>query len=266
MTRSALIDNFSRRHVLLAAASSLIGFCAVSSYAAELSIGETGLTVRALSGDSFILRDNLAVRLAGIQAPRKNWPLTAKAKAALAKLIKDQTIGLYYGKQRRDRFGRATAQAYILDETGTRDVWLQAEMIRQGYARVMSAYDDLADFDYLYKLEHEAREQGKGIWADEFYHLRSPDPNRLVQYVDSVQIIEGIITSTADIRGRIYLNFGADYKTDFTLAIAKKHARRFKDLAPLSLEGAKVRVRGWIELTNGPMIWLDHPERLEVLD
>jgi len=70
------------------------------------------------------------------------------------------------------------------------------------------------------------------------------------------------------VRGQIYLNFGADYKTDFTIAIAKRNRKRFEKagLDPLSLEGATVRVRGWIELSNGPMVWLDHPERLEVLN
>ena len=88
----------------------------------------------------------------------------------------------------------------------------------------------------------------------------------MAQFVDSVQIVEGIVTSTADVRGQIYLNFGADYKTDFTIAIARKYRRKFEAIDPLSLEGARVRVRGWIELYNGPMIWIDHPERLEVLD
>ena len=87
----------------------------------------------------------------------------------------------------------------------------------------------------------------------------------MAQFVDSFQIIEGIITSSADVRGQIYLNFGADYKTDFTIAIARKDRRKFDAIDPLSLEGARVHVRGWVELYNGPMIWIDHPERLEVL-
>ena len=116
--------------------------------------------------------------------------------------------------------------------------------------------------------EREARAAGRGIWNHPFYAIRTPDPNALAQDVDTFQVVEGIITSTADIRGRIYLNFGADYKTDFTIAIAKEDRKRFKnaDFDPVDLEGAHVRVRGWIELMNGPTIWLDHPERLEILN
>jgi hypothetical protein len=73
------------------------------------------------------------------------------------------------------------------------------------------------------------------------------------------------VTSVADVRGRVYLNFGADYKTDFTVAIAKKNVKRFAELDLLNLTGARVRARGWVEMINGPMIWMDHPGRLEIL-
>jgi len=138
-------------------------------------------------------------------------------------------------------------------------------MVRLGLARVYSWRGDHADIDALYRLEVEARDAQRGIWAHEFYEVRRPDPDPLAQYVDTVQIVEGIITSTADVRGRVYLNFGADYKTDFTIAIARKNRRAFEALDPVSLAGARVRVRGWVELINGPMIWVDHPERLEIL-
>ena len=74
--------------------------------------------------------------------------------------------------------------------------------------------------------------------------------------------------ATAKVRDNVFLNFGADYKTDFTILIDKQGQRRFKraGIDPRSLEGARVRVRGWVEMKNGPMIELDHVERLEVLD
>ena len=98
--------------------------------------------------------------------------------------------------------------------------------------------------------------------------MRNPDPNTLAQFVDSSQIVEGIILSAADVRGRIYLNFGVDYKTDFTITIAKKNVKSFAQVGVdlLSLEGARVRVRGWIELINGPSIWANHPAQIEILD
>ena len=237
--------------------------------------GETGRVVRIIDGDSFVLAldsgEELSVRLSAIQAPRtaqraaQAWPYASEAKAGLSALIKGRSVQLYYGGETRDRFERAIAQIYTVDRAGQPDLWVQGEMIRLGLARVYSWKGELADMDALYTLETEARERSRGLWTEDFYAIRKPDPDPLAQYVDSLQIIEGIVTSTADVRGRIYLNFGADYKTDFTIAIAKKNVKRFVAIDPVSLAGARLRVRGWVEMINGPMIWLDHPGRLEVL-
>ena len=66
--------------------------------------------------------------------------------------------------------------------------------------------------------------------------------------------------------GRIYLNFGADWRTDFTVRIDERFADRF-DVEDLeALESYRVRVRGVIVDENGPMIRLAYPGRLEVLE
>ena len=237
--------------------------------------GEAGRVSRIIDGDSFVLAlddgEELSVRLSTVQAPRtaqraaQAWPYAYESKAGLSALIKGRRVQLYYGGETRDRFGRAIAQVFTVDGQGQSDLWVQGEMLRLGLARVYSWKGELADMAALYAFETEARERVRGIWADAYYAIRKPDPDPLAQFVDSLQIVEGIVTSTADVRGRIYLNFGADYKTDFTIAIAKKNAKRFAEIDPVSLTGARVRVRGWIEMINGPMIWLDHPGRLEVL-
>jgi endonuclease YncB( thermonuclease family) len=233
--------------------------------ATELVAGETDTVATVTSGHSLILSSGLKVRLAGITAPRWDDPFGRDAQAALAALVEGRTVRLSYGGDPRDRYDRALAQVHQLSPDGGTDVWLQAALVRDGMARVYTWPDEQIDADTLYREEARARETAVGLWADPAYAVRGPDPNALAQYVDSVQLVEGIVTSTADIRGRAYLNFGADYRTDFTVAVAKKHRKRFTRVDPVSLEGARVRVRGWIELTNGPMIWASHPARIEIL-
>ena len=273
------LDNrlrLTRRAALLSCAASFAVMGNINSPSiATPKAGEAGRVSRIIDGDSFVLAletgEELSVRLATVQAPRtaqraaQAWPYASESKAVLTALIKGRDVQLYYGGERRDRYGRAIAQVYTLDSHGESDLWVQGEMVRLGLARVFSWKGELADMAALYALETEARRRSRGLWTDPFYEVRKPDPDPLAQYVDSLQIVEGIIISTADVRGRIYLNFGADYKTDFTIAIAKKHAKQFAAIDPVSLTGARVRVRGWIELINGPMIWLDHPGRLEIL-
>jgi len=254
----------------------LLSLSGLGMSADDLTPGEIGQLRSVLDGDTLYLNDGLKVRLSAIQAPKlplgrkgfEAWPLGEESKAALTALTKGKTLQLFYGGEQRDRYDRALAQTYTLKADGARDVWLQEEMVRSGMARVYTWPDTYQDSETLYAAEITARDAKRGIWGHDYYRIRSPEPNALAQDVDSYQIVQGVITSAADVRGQIYLNFGADYKTDFTIAIAKRDRKRFKTegIDPLSLEGATVRVRGWIELSNGPMVWLDHPERLEILN
>ena len=65
----------------------------------------------------------------------------------------------------------------------------------------------------------------------------------------------------------VYLNFGRHWKEDFTVTIDAEALRLFAaaGIDPLGLEGALVRVRGWIDDRDGPRIEVTHPEQIEVL-
>ena len=117
-------------------------------------------------------------------------------------------------------------------------------------------------------LEGFARDQRRGLWADPAHAVRDTHPDALAQDIGSVQLVEGRVLEATQLRsGRIYLNFGADYRTDFTVMIEADDAPAFIEagLGPDALETRRIRVRGWIEDENGPMIRIDHPERIEVL-
>ncbi len=75
------------------------------------------------------------------------------------------------------------------------------------------------------------------------------------------------MVAAAVVRGRVYLNFGPDWRTDFTIAIAPRDRRRFTraGLLPGDWDGRRLRVRGWLKRYNGPMIEATHPEQIELL-
>jgi hypothetical protein len=64
------------------------------------------------------------------------------------------------------------------------------------------------------------------------------------------------------------LNFGANWRTDFTISLAPKVARLFRreGIEPVAMQGKRIRVRGWLKSFNGPMISATHPEQIEVLE
>ncbi|MEQ9175969.1 MAG: thermonuclease family protein, partial [Alphaproteobacteria bacterium] len=102
---------------------------------------------------------------------------------------------------------------------------------------------------------------------DPFYAIRRADPETLAADIDTFQLVEGNVVDAADVRGVIYLNFGANWRTDFTVRIDRKAARLFKraGLGPETYRGRHLRVRGWLKNWNGPMIEATHPEQIEVL-
>ena len=239
-----------------------------------LDIVERARVVDVIDGDRVVLDDGREVRLVGLQAPKlplgrtgfKAWPLAEEAKEALSDLTLGREVGLGYGGRRIDRHGRALAHLYLLDGNGTAGVWVQGRMLEAGLARVYSFFDNRALIDEMLSQERQARKKRRGIWAEPFYAIRSP--GQVNGHVGSFQLVEGIVLHAAKVKGRIYLNFGEDWKSDFTVTLAPAVRRTFEaaGINPLDYERRRVRVRGWIESFNGPMIEASHPEQIEVIE
>lgn len=234
-----------------------------------LEIAGSGVVKEIVDGDTLIFDDGREVRLVGIQAPKlplgrrgfAEWPLARESKAALSTLALGQELTLSYGGRRTDRHGRLLA--HLHDRSGR---WIQGELIARGMARVYSFADNRSGVEEMLGLEKAARAAGRGIWSHPFYaiiHQRDA-----MRYLNTFQLIEGRIVKVAVVRGRAYLNFGKDWRTDFTISIAPKNLRLFRkagvDVA--GYEGRMVRVRGWLRSFNGPLVEATHPEQIEVLE
>ena len=258
-----------RLAVLFAVACCFAAAPAAPAASAELVTGKSGRVSEIVDGDTLVLEDGTQVRLVGIQAPKlplgrpgfEAWPLADAAKAALGNIALGARVTLSYGGLRIDRHGRALA--HLHDGNG---LWLQGELLRRGLARVYSFRDNRALIAEMLALEAVARAARRGIWDHPFYAVRAAQPPELE--IDRFTLVEGLVVAVAIVRKRAYLNFGADWKTDFTISIAPRDRRLFEregiDLE--ALEGRVVRVRGWVESWNGPMIKVTHPEQIEVLD
>ena len=235
---------------------------------APLEPGASQRVTEVIDGDTLVLEDGSEVRLVGIQAPKlplgrpdfAAQPLAEEAKAALEAMALGRTVALSYGGRRVDRWGRRLA--HLHDETGR---WIQGELLASGMARVYTFRDNTALSGAMLAAERAARESGQGIWGDPFFAVRTVAETE--DFIDTFQIVEGEVMDAAVVRGRAYLNFGEDWRDDFTVTVAPKHRRAF-EAAGLDLEtlaGNVVRVRGWLDSYNGPQIVITHPEQLEIL-
>ncbi len=234
----------------------------------ELIPGGAASVVEIVDGDTLILDNGRQVRLVGIQAPKlplgragfEAWPLAAEAKQALSRLALGRRLTLAYGGLPVDRHGRALA--HLFDAEGA---WIQGALLSLGMARVYSFADNRALVPEMLAREAAARRDRRGIWADPFYGVRTPE--EAVRHIGGFELVEGLVREVAVVRGRAYLNFDADWRDDFTISIAPADLRRFDaaGIAPESYRGRIVRARGWLKSFNGPMIEATHPEQIEVV-
>ncbi len=234
------------------------------------SHGTMERVVDVIDGDTVLMESGQVVRLIGIQAPRlangrpgfQSWPLAYEARSFLRKLVLGGPVKLHLGPERSDRYGRMQAHLVRLEVPEGDPSWVQGEMISNGFARVHVLSDNRVCVNELYRRERAARSAARGLWSDDFYRIRRPEPSE--DLIGTFQIVEGEVLVVAKHKNRYFLNFGEDWRSDFTVTIAPKHSRRFeKEIDPFGLEGKTIRVRGWVEEYNGPFIEASHPDQIE---
>jgi len=265
-----------RRSIALSLASMAFaaGFATAVSACQDLRMVPGGTVVQVTDGDTIVLDSGLVVRLIGTQAPKlplgreafPAWPLAEDAREALEKLALHRQVHLGYGGEEVDRYERALAHMFV--ETDNGEVWAQLYMVENGLARVYSFPDNRKCLDQLFAGEGRARAGRLGIWANAYYSTRAADrPGDLLDRVGHYELVEGQVLLAEKNGSRVYLNFGRFWKEDFTAVIEAPALRLFAGggFDPLMLEGALVRIRGWVDDRDGPRIEITHPEQIEVL-
>jgi endonuclease YncB( thermonuclease family) len=234
-----------------------------------LEAGGNAVVQSVIDGDSLTLADGRTVRMVGIQAPKLpkgrpnfvEWPFAREAQAALSELVQGRSVTLHFGGTRQDRYGRVLAQLAREDR-----LWVQGELIRRGLARVYTFPDNRAAAAEMLALEREARAQRRGLWADPFFAIRHPE--EAGRFTGQFELVEGKIVDGARTGNAVFLNFGADWHTAFTLRLNSEALRLFRSdgVDPLALIGATVRVRGYIRRDRDRAIMdITHPEEIERL-
>ena len=262
------------RHVLGVTVAALLMTLPLAAEACDaLRDGPRGVVTGVTDGDTVVLDSGMVVRLIGTQAPKlplgrddfAAWPFAEEARAALESLVLGKRVALRHGGERTDRHGRALGHLFI---EGEPPVWVQQAMVSAGLARVYSFPDNRACLVELMAEETRARAMKLGIWTDPYYTVRRADrPETLAGRAGHYELVEGRVLLADRVGGRVYLNFGRFWKEDFTAVIDAPALRMFGDsgLDPLLLEGALVRVRGWLDNRDGPRVEVTHPEQIEVL-
>lgn len=211
---------------------------------------------------TMILRDGRQVCLAGLRVSggaAKGRDLTGW-RAALDPLLDAGAVRLKLDPSAPfDRYGCLTARVETAD-----GVSLQHVLLEKGLAAVdiASGAAPLFEFDDLLAIEDEARRAKRGIW-------RRPEalPKKAAavhDFVGSHQIVEGRVRRVSSNDRYVYLNFGADWRTDFTVRLRRKFADQH-GLDPDGYDGRRLRIRGFVQESRGPLIDISHPKQIEIL-
>ena len=224
--------------------------------------------MRVTDGDTLVLENGERVRLLGINAPELYPQAEQGAETArhrLHQLVDGKRITLRFSRRQRDRHGRLLA--HICREDG---VWLQGALLTKGWVWVYTLGDNAPHYaEALLSYERQARAAGRGLWR-----LPAYQRGRFIitaieaeQHIGRFRLVEGKVVVATKHRDTVYINFGADWRQDFTIRIKAKALKRFQadGVQPTTWAGTQLRVRGWIKGLNGALIDASHAQQIEQL-
>lgn len=132
-----------------------------------------GTVVRTVDGDTIFVRLPRGVekvRYIGIDTPEVHHPTRGEepggreATELNRRLIGHDPVRLEPDVQLRDRYGRLLAYVWVRHTDGV-EVMVNAELVRLGYAAVMTVPPNVRHAELFRKLAAEAREHHRGLWA-----------------------------------------------------------------------------------------------------
>lgn len=127
---------------------------------------------RVTDGDTVVCADERRIRLLGIDAPeRAQKPYGARAGRELAELLPPGTRAeVELDVRGRDRYGRILAYLYAPDRR-----MANREMVRRGYALVLTYPPNVRYVDALRTAQDEARRARSGLWATDAWECAPRD-------------------------------------------------------------------------------------------
>jgi endonuclease YncB( thermonuclease family) len=117
-------------------------------------VGDVAVVTRIIDGDTIDVEINGAefrVRYIGVNTTERGEPCSVEATAANAALVEGQTVTLVRDVSETDRYGRLLRYVYA------DGIFVNAELVAQGYAEAANYPPDSRYTDYFARLEQQTR-------------------------------------------------------------------------------------------------------------
>lgn len=136
------------------------------------------LVKRVVDGDTIVLETGERVRLIGIDTPELHesnklyrdaqrtqqdistiQKLGQRAYEFTRNLVEGKRVSLEFDVEKRDRYKRLLAYVYLKG-----GIFVNAEIVKEGYASLMTIPPNVKYADLFLKLYRQARENKRGLW------------------------------------------------------------------------------------------------------
>jgi endonuclease YncB( thermonuclease family) len=222
-----------------------------------------------IDGDTIKLSNGRSLRYIGIDTPETSerkgqkfvsnpQPFSLEAADYNRDLVLGKEVKVEFDIQKTDRYSRLLGYCFI------NGLFVNKKLLEEGLAVLYTYPPNVKYVDDLYLAQKRARSLKKGLWADQ--EIISADEAH--NYLGEIRRVRGKVISAYSTSKCVYLNFGENYKSDFTIVIFANSLSAFKDrgIAPASFyRGKIVEAIGRIRSYNGPEIIVNNPYEIEVL-
>jgi len=120
---------------------------------------EKALVVSVIDGDTIELQGGHRVRYLGIDTPEAGEYYATEATARNKELVEGKIVELQSGKRDEDEYGRLLRYVYV------DGIFVNAELVAQGYATAYIFDPDDRYSQVLVQLEQYAKMRERGLWG-----------------------------------------------------------------------------------------------------
>ncbi|AMW34181.1 hypothetical protein HEQ62_06345 [Haematospirillum jordaniae] len=205
---------------------------------------------------SITLQDGTTIKLDGIDTITD--PVTLPY---LRTLLDGERVCISASPPLPDRHGRLSGPVYR-ERDG---LWVQEQLVLSGLAFVVPTPSAGESARKLLDRESETRMKDREQWPQ----------TKILRQADAVgqddqgtfRIVEGTVRRTTRTTKGAYLDFGADWRTDFSVFLPMATTRQLERAGVTlgELSGRNVQIRGYIERHAGYRLTLTEPDFLQIL-
>ena len=225
---------------------------------------------KVIDGDTIRLSNGRLLRYIGIDTPEvrikengkfnyQPQPFSLEAKEYNRKLVEGKTIKIEFDIVKEDRYRRLLGYCFVNGKL------VNADLIEKGLAVLYTYPPNVRYVKDFTKAQDQARKNKRGLWG--FYEAISS--SEAENFINQIRTVRGRVLSTYNSGKVICLNFGQNYKKDFTVAIFKNSFKYFHDkgIQPESFyKGKVIEVTGKIREYNGPEIIVNTPYEIKIVE